>query len=115
MQQCAKNEGVDLDVYSSLMDMGSISTLNCYDGAIIDYNLSDSTGVETAECLSLLFRDIPVVLVSGTDRSPTDEIWPACVKQFMNKSEGYARVLKAIEQNVQEISVPFASGNLRNS
>lgn len=91
--RAASLEGMVVDVYESLMDLGSVGFLGCYDAAIVDYDLGSINGVEIAEYLSVLFGDIPMVLVSEKVREPGKRGWPRSIKAFVKKSEGYAHAL----------------------
>ena len=92
--RCAKAEGIDLDVFESLMDVGCITLLGQYDAAILDYDLGNLNGTEIADYLSALFGDIPMILVSDSDRTPGIKGWPTNIKKFMRKSDGFAATLK---------------------
>jgi len=89
----AAMEGIDMDVYESLMDLGSDALLGRYDAAIVDYDLGALNGVEIAEYLSELFGNIPMVLISEKNRSPGSKGWPNNIKKFINKSQGYVYAL----------------------
>jgi ActR/RegA family two-component response regulator len=91
----AQIEGISIDVFHSLDDMGFIGLLAQYDVAIVDYDLGRLNGVEVAEYMMQLFRDKPMVMISGTDRSREMLGCPPCVKTFMRKSAGYERILHA--------------------
>jgi CheY-like chemotaxis protein len=104
--RAAELEGLDLDVYESLMDLGSVGMLGRYDAAIVDYDLGNLNGVEIAEYLSALFGDIPMVLVSEKTRSPGEKGWPASIKSFVNKSQGYAFALKQAQRFAKSRVLP---------
>jgi CheY-like chemotaxis protein len=101
MQRIAAQEGMDLDVYTSLINLGSIGLLGRYDAAIVDYDLGSMTGIEVAQYLNTFFGRIPMVLVSGQDRV-IEQKWPENIKFFAKKSEGYASILKTLEKCVEE-------------
>ena len=87
-------EGMEIDVYESLMDLGSVGLLGRYDAAIVDYDLGTLNGIEIAEYLSALFGDITMVLVSEHERFPDkNNAWPPSIKKFVKKSDGYAYAL----------------------
>ncbi len=90
----AKNDGIEVDVFESLMDLGSIGLLGQYDSAIVDYDLGSWNGLEIAEYLAALFGDIPMILVSEKKREPEKaSAWPKSIKKFIKKGEGYSYVL----------------------
>lgn len=91
--RCAVTEGMKIDAYESLMDLGSIGLLGRYDAAIVDYDLGAVNGVEIAEYLTALFGDIPMILVSERDRSAEGKTWPLSIKKFIKKSQGYSYAL----------------------
>ncbi len=91
-------KNIDLHFYESLIEATyGGSRVEQFDSAIIDYNLERMTGIEVSEYLELFFKDIPVILISTEDRSPQEDQlpWPPCLKKFMNKSEGYEKILNA--------------------
>ena len=69
----AEMAGVQMDVYESLEQMGTIGALGRYDAAIVDYDLGSLTGIEVGEYLSVFFDHIPMVLVSSSDRKQAAE------------------------------------------
>lgn len=91
--RAAGMEKMEIDVYESLMELGSVGLLGRYDAAIVDYDLGNINGVEIAEYLSALFGNIPMVLISQQERSPDDAGWPNSIKMFVKKSEGYSYAL----------------------
>ncbi len=93
MRRVAQNEGIELETYESLMDLGSIGLLGRYDAAVVDYDLGPLNGIDIAEYLSSFFHEIPVVLVSEKHREPTGKGWPGCIKRFVHKTSGYEYVL----------------------
>jgi len=93
MLRFAKERAMDLEVYSSLQDLGLVGLLGRYDAAIVDYDLGNLNGVEIAEYLSALFVDIPMILVSEQHRTPGANAWPNSIKEFVCKSSGYDHVL----------------------
>lgn len=91
----AQNFSVHLDYFASLESMSSIGNLRNYACAIVDYDLGGMTGVEIGEYLQHLFRDLPMVLISQTERSPGLSGWPNSIKGFVSKSDG-ADIFKAL-------------------
>lgn len=93
MCQYATREGMTIDSYESLVDMGFVSLLGRYDAAIVDYDLGSSTGLEIGEYLTALFGDIPMIMVSEHQRTPGEKGWPQSIKAFIQKSRGCSYVL----------------------
>jgi DNA-binding response OmpR family regulator len=90
----AEMAGVQMDVYESLEQMGTIGALGRYDAAIVDYDLGSLTGIEVGEYLSVFFDHIPMVLVSSSDRKQDlEDAWPSSILKFCIKSDGHAFVL----------------------
>lgn len=90
MLRAAVLAGVELDVFTSLSDLGSIGLLGDYDAAIVDYQLEQMTGIEVAEYLSTFFKDVPMVLVSQSDHIPGDaRKWPKSIAKFVPKKAGF--------------------------
>jgi ActR/RegA family two-component response regulator len=94
MKQCAAQRGVDLDYFESLADLGFVALVGRYDVAILDYDLGSMTGVEIGEYLQALFNCMPMLLISGTMRTPSPtEIKSGQVRPFMHKNKGYDLIL----------------------
>lgn len=89
----AEIEGVKMDVFHSLDDLGFVGLLSPYDVAIVDYDLGEINGKDVAEYMESLFRNKPMVIISSIDRSRELTSCPSCVKAFMKKSAGYERIL----------------------
>jgi CheY-like chemotaxis protein len=90
----AAREGVALDVFHSLDDLGFVGLLAQYDVAIVDYDLGAINGRDVADYMMTLFGNKPMIMISGMDRSTELANCPACVKAFMNKSVGYEKILE---------------------
>lgn len=93
LAHCAAEEGVELDVFESLMDLGSVGLLGRYDAAIVDYDLGELSGPEIGEYVSALFRDLPLLLVSSKPRDDEGSMWPDSIRKFVNKGQGYSYTL----------------------
>lgn len=89
----AQIEGLELDVYHSLDDLGFVGLLAQYDVAIVDYDLGEINGKDVAEYMTTLFGNKPMIMISGVDRSQEMIDCPSCVKAFMKKSAGYEKIL----------------------
>lgn len=89
----AQLEGLKLDVFHSLDDLGFVGLLSQYDVAIVDYDLGDINGKDVADYMTTLFGNKPMIMISGMDRSKEMMNCPSCVKAFMNKSAGYEEIL----------------------
>ncbi len=76
------------------LDNPELLTGQVFHAAIVDYDLGELTGPELGQELSKLFNDLPIILISGTDR--TDKTgWPEGVKEFVPKSAGAEAILDA--------------------
>lgn len=89
----AEIEGVKLDVFNSLDDLGFVGLLSQYDVDIVDYDLGEINGKDVADYMTTLFGNKPMVMISGIDRSKEMMNCPSCVKAFMRKSAGYEKIL----------------------
>ena len=98
LTRCAEMEGIQMDTYHSLSELGFVSLLSNYDLAIVDYDLGDFNGVEIAEYMSSLLQNMPMVLISATDRSREIASCPRCVKAFLKKSAGYTQILNVAKK-----------------
>ncbi len=98
LKRRAEVDGIQLDTFHSLSDLGFVALLRNYDVAIIDYELEEMNGVEIAEYMSTLLDDMPMVLISASDRTEELNHCPGSVRVFVNKAEGYEAILKAARQ-----------------
>jgi CheY-like chemotaxis protein len=89
----AELEGVEMDVFNSLDDLGFVGLLSQYDVAIVDYDLGEINGKDVADYMTTLFGNKPMVMISVIDRSKEMMNCPSCVKAFMKKSAGYEKIL----------------------
>jgi len=90
----AELEGVEMDVFNSLDDLGFVGLLSKYDVAIVDYDLGEINGKDVADYMTTLFGNKPMVMISVVDRSKEMMSCPSCVKAFMKKSAGYEKILQ---------------------
>lgn len=94
MKHCAKQRAVELDYFESLADLGFVALASRYDVAILDYDLGNMTGVEIGDYFLALFDRMPMLLISGTLRTPdTVAIKTGRVRPFMHKNSGYDCIL----------------------
>ncbi len=94
MKRAGTLEGMEVDVFESLADLGTIGMLGQYDAAIVDYDLGALSGVEIAAYLTAFKAKTPMVLVSSLIRDPGLAGWPPSVRRFVTKDLGYEYVLK---------------------
>lgn len=66
-----------------------------FSAAILDYDLGDLTGPQLGHLLATVFDNLPVVLISGSDRSAGKTDWPKSVKAFIHKEAGVDAILEA--------------------
>lgn len=74
MKRVAKNIGIDLDFATTTNELSKIKSIANFDVIWIDYDLVETTGLAIAEELNLVFPQIPVVLISSSNRPFTDEV-----------------------------------------
>jgi DNA-binding NtrC family response regulator len=106
MRRVAQTQGIELETYESLMDLGSAGLLGRYDAALVDYDLGTLNGIDIAEYLNTHFHEIPVVLVSEKHREPTGKDWPGCIKRFVHKTSGYEYVLSQAQKCLASKGAP---------
>ncbi len=104
LARCAAIEGIELDTFNSLSELGFVSLLRNYDVAIIDYDLGSLNGVEIAEYMSSLLNNMPMVLISASDRSAEIAHCPCSVRAFLNKSAGFSKILDTARQCIAKAS-----------
>lgn len=100
LKRRAEVDGIQLDAFHSLSELGFVALLRNYDVAIIDYELEEMNGVEIAEYMATLLDDMPMVLISASDRSEEMTHCPCSVRKFVNKSDGFDKILDAARQCV---------------
>ena len=109
MLEYARDEGLDLEYYESLSDLGFLGGLGRFKVAIVDFHLSEMTGLEIAEYLDRLFGDIPMVLISS-DGDAANQPRPSCVHRFVHKSDGLERIASAVRELLTETAAREGSG-----
>jgi len=93
MRRTAKDVKVDLTFCQSIAELGELRNLD-FDVAVIDYDLGSVTGTELSEYLEKYAGQLPVVLVSNTQRA-NSETWSQLVKDFVHKKMGAKAIFKA--------------------
>lgn len=97
LKKFAKIKGIKVDVFESLSQIEQNRWHGTYCAAIIDYDLGDVTGVQVSKRLSGFYEDLPMVLVSATNRSSNDsKRLPPTIIKYVNKSEGHEFVLNQV-------------------
>lgn len=95
MLRVAEQHGVELDAFTSLVELGGVAMLGRYDVAIVDYNLGYLTGVEIGHYLSSLFKGLPMILISdGEPLSRLSEALPDSIVTFYSKRLGYKKIME---------------------
>jgi DNA-binding NtrC family response regulator len=95
MSSLSSEYSIQMDTFSSLAEMGSISKLRSYEVIIVDYFLESWVGTEIAEYVDALFGNIPVVVISAaTTIAPAS--WPKCIRAFLSKSIGPRELLREV-------------------
>jgi FixJ family two-component response regulator len=95
MKHYAASFKIDLDHFESLEDLGFLGLLGNYDVAIVDYDLGSMTGPEIGTYLSTFFGQMPMLMISGTVRTPSqEEIKNGQVRPFMHKKQGHNVILE---------------------
>jgi len=88
-EHSAKEQGIELHFYTSLLEFGNMRKPIRYDVVILDYDLGEVTGLDAAGYVSGVFGNIPVVLISASSEG---EILPlvqlGSIRQFVQKSSG---------------------------
>lgn len=109
MSNYAQLRDIPLDFFLSLGEMGSIGRLSDYELAIVDFDLGPMNGLEIAEYLPALFGDMPLILISATDRAfHAGKNWPASIKAFVHKERGPSAILDAAMSVASERSMVAA-------
>jgi DNA-binding NtrC family response regulator len=93
MQRLADKEGIPLDCFEQLEDLGVIDLFKTYDAAIIDYDLGDQTAVDISFYLDCFIKELPTLIISAKDRTQECKDLPRCVKSVLRKSAGYDYIL----------------------
>ncbi|MDA9951415.1 response regulator [Oligoflexaceae bacterium] len=94
MTRVADQNNSQMTVCSSLAEVAMLDSFD-FEVAIIDYDLGNVTGYYLASHLDkLTSREIPVVLVSQSQRDDVDR-WPTSIREFVNKKIGPYAILDA--------------------
>lgn len=101
VRSMADFEGVSVDVFRSIEDIGGVSRLQEYDVAVINYFLDSAGGFHIAQFLDVFFRHgIDVVLMSkhvlpdvarGRRRGAT-------LQRFVHRGGGVQGILEAVQE-----------------
>ena len=94
MKRSAEIEGISLDCYQSLEDLGFIGLIKNYDAAILDYDLGSLNAIEIAHYIENFLQELPTIIISAKDRSEECQDLPDCVKSVLKKSVGYQHILQ---------------------
>jgi len=94
MQRLADMEGVLLDCYERIEDLGFIDVFKKYDAVILDYDLGDQTAVDISLYLNCFIKELPTMIISAKDRTQECKDIPRCVKSVLRKSAGYRYILE---------------------
>ncbi len=106
MEQTADRFEVDLDVVQSVDAVGFIAGMKEYDIIIVDQNMQFMSGMEVAAYISSFFETKTVILISSSPVVKDGGLGlPSFVSAFVNKNEGYYRVLKKALATYQKSSV----------
>ncbi len=106
MEQTADRFEVDLDVVQSVDEVGFIAGMKEYDIIIVDQNMQFMSGMEVAAYISSFFETKTVILISSSPVVKDGGLGlPSFVSAFVNKNEGYYRVLKKALATYQKSSV----------
>ncbi len=106
MEQTADRFEVDLDVVQSVDEVGFIAGMKEYDIIIVDQNMLFMSGMEVAAYISSFFETKTVILISSSPVVKDGGLGlPSFVSAFVNKNEGYYRVLKKALATYQKSSV----------
>lgn len=103
----AKNQGLDLETVQDSENLVSYMESGNYTVAIIDYDLHTETGLEVAGTLKEAFPDLPILMVSATNRpwqSEHDEL--TNIKGQISKWEGYDKLCSTISDAANGIFDP---------
>lgn len=93
MDLTAKRAGIDLTSFQSL-NLKERARDWTFDMAIIDYQLTDLSGIDLADQIYLKVGKVPVLLISQTNRQMKNHDMPPIVKGFSHKSKGFTRILE---------------------
>ena len=98
-------------IFQKIAKQSNISVIRCvslsapeilsgqrFDAAIVDYDLGmKENGCELAKKLEQVLGNIPIFLISQTDRRPETGLrWPHCIHGFLNKNVGHQALFDAI-------------------
>ncbi|MBQ48190.1 MAG: hypothetical protein CMP10_12210 [Zetaproteobacteria bacterium] len=94
MAKIAEVNGIKLDYFDSMESVGFVANFNTYNVAILDYDLGNETGLEIAGIVPHFIKDLPVVIVSQTNRTEFDSrFMPNNVNKFLLKERGGEKIL----------------------
>lgn len=107
LEVLGRRTGLEVTSLCSLEQLGHPHNWD-YDVAIIDYDLEVATGVELAAYFNNHGARIPIVMVSGKNRS--SDLWPESIRKFIHKNQGPRLILKsAVDVFLKYGALPVAS------
>jgi len=94
IERIARINSIPLVSICDVSDVARIANQN-FDLAIVDFDLGDITGIEVAQFLQDSVANVPILMVSYTNRWETQEDpWPRTVRQFVRKDVGPAAIIE---------------------
>lgn len=102
LTKAAEGESVEISWKTSLKAKGIGEAVEGIDGILLDYDLDDMTGYEVLDALKSSHSEIPVIMVSATNRP-----WQTKNDQYSNL-KGFVSKWQEPEQLYSEIKTIFA-------
>lgn len=100
MERAARKKGIAISLCKNFAEAQSISHRH-FDAIVVDFMLGDENGVDTASMLQDPLHEIPVILVSQTNRIPAPKRWPGSLREFVHKRLGPFAILEAAVEAVE--------------
>jgi DNA-binding NtrC family response regulator len=107
MRKVAAKNNISLDIFQSIMEVSAAANevRDHYQAAIIDFDLGQVNGIEITGYLGALLGEVPMILVSASDRQADVEKAKIRIRAFMNKSSGFESILRQADAACEEIAI----------
>ncbi len=100
MERAARLKGISVALCVNSAEAKALAQ-EPFDAVVVDFMLGEENGVEAASMWEESSREIPVILVSQTDRVPGPNRWPGGLREFVHKRFGAFAILEAAVEAVE--------------
>jgi DNA-binding NtrC family response regulator len=100
MERAARVKGISVTLCVNSAEAKTLAQ-EPFDAVVVDFMLGEENGVDAASMWEDSSREIPIILVSQTDRVPAPNRWPGGLREFVHKRLGAFAILEAAVEAVE--------------